>query len=397
MNTLLEKTDHFVSILFEKKLSKNCIYHNYIHTKRVFKSTKEIIDNSTISKEEKEVLLLTALLHDTGYSEGFDNHEEKSVLIASNFLIEQNIDKLVIDQVTALIMATKMGYTPANLLEKIIKDADSSHLAKDYFKETSEFLRQEFKLTKVKDFSKSQWLKANIDFLQNTHQFYTPYAIKNWEQKKQEHLAQLLNEQKAMKKKKKKEKLKKIAKEESPEKGIQTAFKVTLRNHLKLSDIADTKANILLSVNAIIISLALSSLLPKLDNPSNTYLIIPTGVFLLFSVTSMILSVLATRPNVTTGEFTRKEVEEKKVNLLFFGNFHKMPFNEYKLAMHQLMEDKDYIYDTMIKDLYFLGKVLHKKYRILRITYTVFMIGIIISVISFVIAFNAIEARVPGI
>ena len=159
-----------------------------------------------------------------------------------------------------------------------------------------------------------------------------------------------------------------MLKEESPEKGIQTAFRVTLRNHLKLSDIADTKANILLSVNAIIISLALSNLIPKLDNPSNTYLIYPTLIFLFFSIASMMLSVLATRPNVTSGEFTRKEIEEKKVNLLFFGNFHKMPLEEYRWAMNELMNDKEYIYDTMIKDLYFLGKVLNRKYKILRIT-----------------------------
>ena len=52
-------------------------------------------------------------------------------------------------------------------------------------------------------------------------------------------------------------------------------FRVALRNHITLSDIADTKANILLSVNAIIISLVLSNLLPKLDNPSNHYLNFP--------------------------------------------------------------------------------------------------------------------------
>ena len=79
------------------------------------------------------------------------------------------------------------------------------------------------------------------------------------------------------------------------------------------------------------------------------------------------------------------------MNLLFFGNFHKMPLNDYTSAMHELMEDKDYIYDTMIKDLYFLGKVLHKKYKTLRITYTVFMIGVIITVISFIVAFNTLQ------
>ncbi len=165
-------------------------------------------------------------------------------------------------------------------------------------------------------------------------------------------------------------------------------FRVTLKNHITLSDIADTKANILLSVNAIIVSLALSNLLPKLDNPSNSHLIIPTVIFVLFTIISMILSVLATRPNVTSGKFTKKDVKDKKVNLLFFGNFHKMSLDDFEWAMGEMMQDRGYLYSSMKKDLYFLGLVLDKKYKILRLTYTVFMIGIIISVIAFAISFK---------
>ena len=393
MSAIIEKTEKFVEDLFHKKLPETCIYHNHAHTRRVFKSTKEIADNVSISNEDKEVLLLTALLHDTGYTESFKDHEEYSVEIAKRFLNNQNLDQEKIDKVSTLILATKMEHKPENLLEEIIRDADASHFAKDYYSETSELLREEFKTHGVNNFDSSGWLKTNIDLFENHHKYYTDYAIEHWKPKKENNLAKMVEEQKKLNKeeKAKKAELKKMLKEESPEKGIQTAFRVTLRNHLKLSDIADTKANILLSVNAIIISLALSNLIPKLDNPSNTYLIYPTLIFLFFSIASMMLSVLATRPNVTSGEFTRKEIEEKKVNLLFFGNFHKMPLEEYRWAMNELMNDKEYIYDTMIKDLYFLGKVLNRKYKILRITYTVFMIGITVSVLSFIIAFNTLQ------
>jgi len=173
-----------------------------------------------------------------------------------------------------------------------------------------------------------------------------------------------------------------------PERGIETMFRVTLRNHITLSDIADTKANILLSVNAIIVSLVLSNLVSKLDNASNTYLIWPTVIFVLSTVVSMVLSVLATRPNVTSGKFNKDDVKNKKVNLLFFGNFHKMSLEDFEWAMGEMMQDRDYLYSSMKKDLYFLGKVLDRKYKILRLTYTVFIVGIIISVIAFAIAFK---------
>lgn len=176
---------------------------------------------------------------------------------------------------------------------------------------------------------------------------------------------------------------------ERPERGIETMFRVTLNNHTRLSEIADSKANILLSVNAIIISIALSTLIPKLDAPSNAHLIMPTLVMLLFSVASIIFAIMSTSTKVTRGVFTPEDVAQKKVNLLFFGNFYKMPIESYLKAVNEVMKDRDYLYDSMIKDLYYLGLVLNRKYKLLRITYTVFMIGIIVSVATFVWAFRS--------
>ena len=102
----------------------------------------------------------------------------------------------------------------------------------------------------------------------------------------------------------------------------------------------------------------------------------------------MVLSILATRPNVTSGKFTKQDVKDKKVNLLFFGNFHKMELPEYEWALQELVKDKEYVYSSLTKDLYFLGLVLDKKYKILRLTYNIFMVGMIVSVIAFGIAFR---------
>lgn len=169
--------------------------------------------------------------------------------------------------------------------------------------------------------------------------------------------------------------------------AIDTMFRVTLNNHTRLSEIADSKANILLSVNAIIISIVLSSLIPKLDAPRNYHLIVPTFILLMSSVVSIIFAIISTRPKVTSGSFTRDEVQQKKVNILFFGNFYKMPLSEYEWAMNELMKDRDALYNTLTKDLYYLGLVLNRKYKLLRITYGIFMTGIIVSVIAFVWAF----------
>jgi len=391
MSQLIDKTYDYVEKLLTEELPADFLYHNLTHTKRVFKSTKEIIKNSSISEEDTEVLLLTALLHDIGYVKGCENHEERSVEMGTAFLRENNADEAIIDKVSQCVMATRFDVEPTNELERIIRDADASHFAKDYFQEASEFLRLEWKKQGLKNIGKQKWLEGNIDLLQNKHHFYTKYAKEHWIPKKQENIQIMITEKDQLAQEKKKkdriQKRKQKLKNLDPEKAIQSVFRVTLRNHIKLSDIADTKANILLTVNSLLVGLILAALMPKLDNPNNQYLIVPTLIFILFTVTSIILSVLATRPNVTSGKFTKADVENKKVNLLFFGNFHKMSLDEFQWAMNEMIADKDYIYSSMTKDLYFLGLVLQRKYKILRWTYNIFMTGIIVSVIAFGIAF----------
>ncbi|MGW9684181.1 Pycsar system effector family protein [Flagellimonas sp. 2504JD1-5] len=388
MSEILEKAEHFVSEILENKLDPKFLYHNLRHTQRVVKSTKELLNFYNLGTAEEEKLLLASWFHDTGYTKGVQGHEETSCEIAVNFLKEHKYDAKSIEEISANIMATKRYSEPQNLQQQIIRDADASHFAQKSYWETTDFLKEELELLGIAKYSNKEWRDENIKMFRNEHQFYTDYAKDNWEEGKERNLKQLVKEKKTEKEIAKKEALKAKYKSESPDRGIQTLFRVTLKNHLTLSDIADTKANILLSVNAIIISVALSNLIPKLDNPSNEYLIWPTGIFITFSVISMVLAVLATRPNVTSGQFTKQDVENKKVNLLFFGNFHKMSLGDYEWAIKELVKDNQYIYSSLTKDLYFLGLVLNRKYKILRLTYTIFIIGIVISVIAFAIAFN---------
>ncbi|NNJ88934.1 MAG: HD domain-containing protein [Eudoraea sp.] len=386
MSEIVEKTNNFVVDLLSKELDPKFLYHNLRHTQRVVKSTKELIEFNDLEEQDKEVLLLAAWLHDTGYTKGFEDHEEHSCTIARKFLKEHGYKTSLIEKVCDIILATKRGHEPSNILEEIIRDSDASHFGQKSYLATSELLREELDQLGIASYSPQEWREENIKMFRAEHRFYTDYAKENWQEGKDKNIKKLVKEKKARKNLAKKEQLKAQFKSESPERGIQTMFRVTMRNHLKLSDIADTKANILLSVNAIIISLVLSNLIPKLDNPSNDYLIYPTGIFVVFSIASMIMSILATRPNVTRGEFTKEDVANKNVNLLFFGNFHKMKLQEYEWAIQELIQDKKYVYSSLTKDLYYLGVVLDRKYRLLRWTYTIFMIGMILSVIAFFIA-----------
>ena len=393
MDTLISKAEKFVASYLNENLDASFVYHNIAHTQRVVKKAKELIEETELDESEKEQLLVATWFHDTGFTKTIENHEKESAKIAAEFLKSQNVPEDTIKSITEIILATQMHYKPKNKLEGLIKDADCAHVSSKKYEDYAALLRKEWELTLDKKISKPEWLQENITFLTN-HSFYSPIASKKWEKRKGKNLANLLQNQNKVKaqteklKQKKAELSYKKQKLDLPDRGIETMFRVALKNHITLSDIADTKANILLSVNAIIISVALSNLLPKLDNPSNHYLIYPTLIFLAFTVVSIILSIIATRPNVTKGQFTKEDVANKKVNLLFFGNFHQMSLKDFEWAMGEMMKDKDYLYGSLTKDLYFLGLVLNRKYGLLRTTYTVFMVGIIVSVIAFGIAFQ---------
>jgi predicted metal-dependent HD superfamily phosphohydrolase len=386
----VNQVQDFVSDLINGKLSNAYSYHNLDHTLGVVKAVESLCNEEKVAPSDKEMVLVAAWFHDTGYTNGCKNHEDLSVEIAAHFLKEKEKSDDYIAAVSRLIKATAKEYIPQTPLEKIIKDADYHHILDDDYIFSCECLRKEWENVEGKVFTDMEWATENEFFLSKVHQFYTPHAQEHWQPLKEKNIKRLRKKIKKMNEELKKEDKKK-EKEEKPDRAIDTLFRVTLGNHTRLSGIADSKANILLSVNAIIISIALSTLIPKLDSPRNVHLVIPTFIMLMSSVITIIFAILSTRPKVTKGVFTKKDIEDKKVNLLFFGNFYKMPLDEYQWAMNEMMKDREYLYNSMIKDLYFLGIVLEKKYRLLRIAYNFFMIGILLSVIAFVIAFKTIN------
>ncbi len=184
--------------------------------------------------------------------------------------------------------------------------------------------------------------------------------------------------------KKKEEKKNEEKKKKKTSRGVETVFRVTSSNNQHLSGQADSKAHIMITVNSIIISVLLSVLIRRIEEQPS--LLVPTIMLLVVNVAAIIFSVLATRPNIPAGMFNDSDVETKKVNLLFFGNFYKMNLESYSRGMLAMMDDRDFLYGSLIQDVYNQGLVLAKKYRLLRISYSIFMYGLIVSIIAFLLA-----------
>lgn len=394
---LLEVEAHVQSFL-QVNFNPALLYHNLEHTEYVVAAAKQLANYYQLPEPDNFILLTAAWFHDLGYVESTLNHEETGVKLATLFLQSKNVAEEIIQATGTCIRATALHQPPTNLTEQIIKDADLFHLGTSSFKERNKLLRQEFAATRHQEISKESWRRETILLLQK-HQYYTAYCRQHLEARKQQNLQELLqkevnqatelpeflkNNNLNTAEPAKTNKMTKKENLERPEKGVETMFRITATNSQRLSDQADTKANILITVNSIIISVLLGTVVRRIEN--NDYLTIPTLMLLTVSLITIVFSILATRPHISKGVFTRQEIEEQQVNLLFFGNFYRMPFEEYSRGMRHLMEDKNHLYLSLIRDVYSQGVVLGRKYRQLTFAYNVFMFGLIISVIAFFIA-----------
>lgn len=286
------------------------------------------------------------------------------------------------------IEVTKRRKNPENKLEKAISDADMSHLAAEDFITQTNLLREEWKKESDQKIKKKGHLFNTLQFILQQN-YYTKYGKEVLEPKKQENIKKLEKEiENQIKEKATKDNNKGTNKKSKSAggdpRGTQTMFRLTARNQINLSAIADNKSNILISVNAIILSVGATYLISKFS--AMPFLIIPTFILLLTSLLTIITSIIATRPNVAPGMFTKDDIENERTNLLFFGNFYNMDFSDYKWGVYQLIDNSQYLYDNIIRDQYELGVVLARKYKMLRISYNIFMYGLIITFIGFTVA-----------
>lgn len=403
---LLQETEAFVRDYFTQYMKPEYVFHDFEHTVQTVAAARMIGEGFNLNDREMGLLQVAVWFHDTGYSEGSKEHEERSCVHAENFL-KGKITDTEMETVKGCIRATKVPQQPQNTLEMIICDADLSHLGMEMYWDRTGKYRQELILTGRPVMSEQDWVEFELNFML-AHEYHTAVAQDLFNKRKAKHIQQLLKQKRRLnpdkaptveelaikddKQKGNENDLDRILRESENElkkarmgRGVETMYRTTYRTHTNLSSMADSKANLMLSVNAIVISILASSLLPKLK--SNPEMVIPTILLLLTCLGSMIYATLATRPKVTEGKVTREAIKQRKANLLFFGNFYNMPLEDFQWGVNEMLKDSEFLYSSMSRDLYFLGIVLAKKYRYLSICYNIFMYGLIISVLSFVLSF----------
>jgi predicted metal-dependent HD superfamily phosphohydrolase len=396
---LLKKISQHIVEYFLQHPDDRLFYHNLGHTVKIVELVNRISGHYKLDERDHFIVSAAAWFHDTGIIEGgLQMHETKSVEIAESFLRNEGVDQIEIEEVKRCILATKMPQRPNSMNENIICDADLYNLGTETFTENNKLVKKEAEAFNETKISAQAW-RDNTIALMEGHSYHTDFCQSRLNKTKEEHLRYLKGKQSGNNDFRHLGNLHLVADKETELRhldaldskrfkhhlrGVETMFKNSSSNHQRLSVMADNKAFIMISVNSIIISVALGLIIGKFV--VNHMLIVPTVLLLSVNVVTIIYAVLATRPQIMAGTFTKEQVEKKTVNLLFFGSFYKMPLKDFEYGIRQMMDDSEFLYSSLIKDIYWQGRVLGRKFRLLRISYDIFMYGTALAVMAYIIS-----------
>lgn len=375
----------FASDLFKNQLPAQYLYHDYNHTLETTGMCQIMASHYQLDNTAKHVLILASIFHDTGHTVDYKSHENESALIARKYLQDKNYADDIIHEIEKLILSTHHDHQPQNLLEEILHDADIINLGKKNFFNMGNLLRLEWEFFLNKLYSDEEWERMQLEFL-SSHKFLTSYAQEQFGVRRKKNI----EKQKEIVNRKirdnKKEMYSKIGS------GVETVYHSTYRNHIDLISIADNKANMIICMNTIIMSVIIIIYGASFTFNNNPFiqhkgLGIPISILLLTCLLSVIFAIFSARPSITRKENHQVPTVSNDTSLLFFGNFTNMPLQDYIKDMDALMTNQQELYHSLTIDIYYLGKSLEKKYNLLRSSYNIFMVGIMLAVITFIVIF----------
>ena len=390
---MLTKAEIAVFDLFKTNQDSRLLYHNYEFAAKLVDSIQEVGDGFNLSQQAMEMLCLAGWFYPTGHLLDYANPTDAAIKNVVQFLTEEAYPKAKTEKIKDLIRLANTQKVPINEEQEVFHDAFRAFIYGELFTSKSPLLQLEQELFQKTPLPKEQWLTLELRQLLST-KFYTPYGKLTFESVLATNILTVKNQLQKIKKKKNffVEEVTPNAFQDLeqggkvPNRAIQTFFRTNYRNHINLSAIADNKANIMISVNAILLSVMISLLTYRNIAETKPMILMAIIVFFMTGLTSLVFAVLSARPKVTTTNKQSKDKILNQKNIVFFGNFVHLDLDQYEEAMDAVFRDGELMYGNMVRDLYYLGKVLDKKYRYLTTSYNIFMVGFVATSITLVIA-----------
>jgi len=160
-------------------------------------------------------------------------------------------------------------------------------------------------------------------------------------------------------------------------------IRTTQRNNIDLTQLADNKANVLLSLNAIMITFLLPMILSNLEAIFQGYLYIPLIILAVTCFTTIYISAIVLKPsNLEEYRASPSDDPDAQFSPFFFGNFYKMEPDEFFDYMEETMSNSEMVKDHLTQDLYYIGRRLGFKMDRIRLAFNIFLSGLFLTLLS---------------
>ncbi|MEL6922887.1 MAG: Pycsar system effector family protein [Bacteroidota bacterium] len=374
---LLKEAHEFVKQLMLTKLPGSMRFHNFKLMKRELDVLALLLAETKLPETTNQDLNFAITFRLSGYTQSYNNWLEMSQKIAQSFLDQHNYPAENIAHVIRLIGLSAPQFTPANPAEEIVKDVITARYGQKKYRRGELRQREEFNLNNERSINLNNWLEIQKSQLEK-HNYYSPLAQQLFDKRKAKNISKLEKYVEEIHKRKKNNSF-------STDSAARMMFKTALRNHVDLTAVGDQKANIMLSINAIILTVGIPLFAKYSSNM--LYLTIPATIFMITCVTTMVYAALATRPVKMNGEIDMAKLNDGKTDLFFFGNFYGIRQDTYHSLIRTILDDRKLLDDSIINHLYFMGDGLGQKFVYLRRCYSIFIGGFVLTVVAFIITF----------
>lgn len=366
------------------------VFHSYHFTRDLVDTATELCEQAKAPGDTMELVQTAAWLLPSAYLVNYHDPTAAGADIARRFLREHDDAAIAPAILIDLLHDTLKRQTPETPAGQLLSDAYHIVTYIDQYETRHALLRLEQELLLNRRHDRLEWTQLELQELLSV-KLYTPYARMQYESQLAEHILG------------RKQRLDKLARRDDTDiflsegptvpfqnlergetaRAVQTFFRANYRNHINLSAIADNKANIMISVNSILISVLITFLSYRNIGENNPAILLPVVIFIVSGAASLIFAVLSARPKVTN--LNQNGGQDVQKNIVFFGNFVHLDLDQYEVAMDAMFRSDELMYGNLTRDLYHLGKVLDQKYRYLSVSYTIFMIGFVTTVLTFLI------------
>ncbi|MEQ1744133.1 MAG: Pycsar system effector family protein [Saprospiraceae bacterium] len=385
-SSLVAAASRHVLHLWNEQHDPRLVFHNFAQAAGVAERAAELARLENLPETSTEAAVLAAWFHNVGYLYDAARPVETSAIRAEFFLVEQGCPPEIIRQVCRCITEALTESRPKTPEARTLSDAARAHDWAEDFDTRTPLLRLERELISGQPVSDAEW-EHYVDEQLGRCVFFTAFAKTRYEpalalRRAGRRAAPAQESAPPKKNTTQVERFDRLARRPMRS-SIQTYFRANYANHIRLSAIADNKAHIMISVNSILLSVAISLLTYQTLTNRNPLYVLPIIMFLVTSLSSLTFAVLSSRPRVTS----LSTVSGQPPSPIFFGNFVHLSLDQYEAATDAMLRDGRLLFGNMARDLYFLGQVLDKKYRLLTYSYTVFMMGFVATVGAFIGAY----------